>query len=91
MSQAADLATAWRERAQLHYLDDEDLERVVARVREISRFLGLCGKGQDIVPIMIDTLTRDPGALEGEPIEPAVRALVYLAQHGIPDVPSTAH
>ncbi len=91
MSQPVDLITAWAERDRLYWLDDEQLETAVAKARHILASLALRNREADFVAIMAAALSRDPDPLEGEPVEAAARALLYLAQHGIPHVSPTAH
>ncbi len=91
MSQPFDLVTAWAERDRLYWLDDEQLETAVAKARNILASLALRDREADLVGIIAAALSRDPNLLEGEPVEPAARALLYLTQHGIPHVSPTAH
>ena len=82
---------AWEARACLHFLTDEDLQDVIASARAKLLRLKREGREGEFVSILIDALNADPGELKGEPIDEVARALQYLAHHGFPHGPPTAH
>ncbi len=78
MTQPVNQLVARAERERLRWMSDDELEAAVETARPF-----LDCEDVFVAHVQVAMLSL-PGALHGEPVAPAVRAILYLARHGIP-------